>query len=95
MRSNDVVELLSRSHKLDDGADNFAVVRADGTPMPEGVEPFAPLKKRVLALEAFASDTLVDNSHEQIRRSVTAVCNHYRSFVKMICDFDASNPLQA
>jgi hypothetical protein len=95
VRASDANELLNRAHMLDGSDDNLAVVRADGTPMPEGVEPFAPLKKRVHALEAFASDTLGDDAHKQIRRSVIAVCNHYRSFVRVVCNYDESNPSQA
>jgi hypothetical protein len=95
VRSNGALELMKYSHVLDANADNLAVARADGTPMPDGVEPFAPLKKRVLALEAFAHDTLGDDAHESLRQSVVAICNHYRSFVKMVCDFNESNPPQA
>ena len=65
--------------------DRLGVARRDGTPLTSSCEPFAPMRKRVRELKLVANQDVLGAS---IQESVYRICEHYRKYVVMICDFD-------
>lgn len=92
VRPTEISELMYHRHILDTARDNLAVNRTDGTDMPHGAEPFAPLRTRVQDLEEFATSTLRREACEPLRQSVLRICDHYRTFVRTVCNFDKDHP---
>ena len=70
------------------------VHRVDGTNVPAGVEPFAPLRKRVVALERLASDATAAFAElgQQLAMAIATICDNYRWFVRAVCNFDVARP---
>jgi hypothetical protein len=94
-------ELKQHKHVPDPALDNLGVVRVTGTPTE--AEPFAPLRKRVAALELLVLEVLTPTDPDgpggsaaelqtQLHASIHAISAHYREYVRRVCAFDHAAP---